>query len=73
MKIIAIVKGILAWVAKNVALIVGIIEAIAKLLAGIFSLTATKTDDKWIPMVDKVASAIKKALYTLSDKLKGTL
>lgn len=63
--------AIAAWAVKNAALLIGIVEAVAKMLAGIISLTPTKSDDKIIPMVDKVASAMKKALYFISDKLAG--
>lgn len=63
--------GIFSWIVKNVALIVGIIEAILKAAAGIISLTPTKKDDKIYLIVDKVFSWIKKILYTLSDKLAG--
>lgn len=64
-------KKITAWLIKNAAIVVGIIEGVAKLFAGIVSLTPTKADDALIPIVDKVASTIKKYLYDLSDKLNG--
>jgi hypothetical protein len=70
-KIVGFIKLILAYLVKNVALIVGIVEAIAKVFAGIASLTPTKADDALIPLVDKVASFIKKWLYTLAEKLGG--
>ena len=68
-----IVMGVLAWLVKNVALLVGIIEAIVKVIAGIVSLTPTKKDDAFLPKVDAVASWIKKGLYFVSDKLAGKL
>ena len=68
-----IVMGVLAWLVKNVALLVGIIEAIVKVIAGIVSLTPTKKDDAFLPNVDAVASWIKKGLYFVSDKLAGKL
>lgn len=64
-------KKTIAWGLKNTALIVGVIEALAKLLAGIASLTPTKADDIFIPTVDLAASWIKKGLYTAADKLAG--
>jgi hypothetical protein len=71
MIILNILGKVLAWVLKNVALVVGIIEAVAKVIAGIVSITPTKSDDWLIPWVDKIASWVKKGLYTLSDKLAG--
>ena len=65
------VSLIVGWLVKNSALLIGIIESVSKLVAGIVSITPTKSDDKVIEIVDKVASAIKKVLYTLSDKLAG--
>lgn len=65
------IKLVLAFLAKNAALLVGILEAIAKAFAGIASLTATKKDDAILPMVDKVFSWVKNALYTISDKFAG--
>ena len=62
---------IVAWLVKNVALLVGIVEAIVKVIAGIVSLTPTKKDDAFLPKVDAVASAIKKALYWTAEKLAG--
>lgn len=61
--------GILSWIVKNIALVIGILEAILKAAAGIISLTPTKKDDKILLVVDKVFSAIKKILYTVSDRL----
>ena len=66
-----IIGKILAFLIKNLSLIVGIIEAIIKALAGIVSLTATKKDDALVKTVDTVFSFIKKFLYTISDKLAG--
>lgn len=65
------VLGVVAWLVKNVALLVGIVEAIVKVVAGIVSLTPTKADDAFLPIVDKVASAIKKVLYFASEKMAG--
>lgn len=60
---------IISFLLKNIAQVVGIVEAIAKAIAGIVSLTPTKKDDKILAMVNTVFSAIKKILYDLSDKL----
>lgn len=68
-----IVMGVLAWLVKNVALLVGIVEALVKVVAGIISLTPTKKDDAFLPKVDAIASWIKKGLYFVSDKLAGEL
>ena len=69
--ILVIIKGVLAYVVKNAALMVGVVEALVKVLGGIASLTPTKKDDAILPVVDKIASWIKKAIYTISDKLAG--
>ena len=61
----------IAWIFKNLSLLVGIIEAILKVAAGIVSLTPTKKDDAVVAFVDKWFSIIKKWLYTISDKLAG--
>jgi hypothetical protein len=58
---------------KNVALLVGILEAIVKVVAGIISLTPTKKDDAFLPKIDAIASWIKKGLYFMSDKLAGKI
>ena len=61
-----------AYIAKNLALLVGIVESLAKLLVGLINILApAKQKDILIAYVDKVASAIKKILYTISDKLAG--
>lgn len=67
------ILSFLAWLVKNVALLVGIVEAIVKVVAGIISLTPTKKDDAFLPKVDAVASWIKKGLYFMSEKLAGQL
>ena len=64
---------VIAWLVKNVALLVGIVEAVVKVIAGIISLTPTKKDDALLPKVDAVASAIKKALYWVAEKLAGKI
>jgi len=62
---------IISYIFKNLALWIGIIEALLKVAAGIVSLTPTKRDDAIVEMIDKGFSAIKKVLYTISDKLAG--
>ena len=69
--ILAVIKAVLAYVVKNAALLVGVVEAIVKVLGGIISLTPTKKDDAVLPVINNVASWIKKAIYTISDKLAG--
>lgn len=68
------VKGILeilGYLIKNTALIIGILEAVSKAIAGIVSATPTKKDDWLVVKVDNVFSAIKKALYTISEIMTG--
>ncbi len=67
------ILGVVAWLIKNVALLVGIVEALVKVIAGVISLTPTKKDDAFLPKVDAVASWIKRGLYFASDKLAGKL
>ena len=62
---------IISYIFKNLALWIGIIEALLKVAAGIVSMTPTKRDDAIVEMIDKGFSAIKKVLYTISDKLAG--
>jgi hypothetical protein len=68
---IGFIMGIAAWLVKNTALLVGIVEAVVKVFAGIVSLTPTKKDDALLPKVDAIASKIKAALYWASEKLAG--
>jgi phage-related minor tail protein len=67
----AILGKVLAYVFKNVGLLVGIVEAILKAIGAIISLTPSKKDDKIYAVIDKVFTTIKKWLYTISDKLAG--
>jgi len=69
LKLLSIAKGVIGWVLKNTAQIVGVVESLGKVIAGMVSFTPTKKDDWLIPVVDKVCSAIKKFLYDMSDKL----
>jgi hypothetical protein len=62
---------IISYIFKNMALLIGIIEALLKVAAGIVSLTPTKRDDAIVDIIDKAFSAIKKVLYTVADKLAG--
>ena len=64
--------SVIAYIAKNAALVVGVVEALAKLIAGIINIFASaKQKDKLIAIVDMISSYIKKILYTISDKLSG--
>jgi hypothetical protein len=65
------ITNILAWIVKNSALIIGVLEAIAKAVSGVISLAPIKSQDKALEVVDNVFSAIKKGLYGLSDFLGG--
>ena len=62
---------IIAYIFKNLAVIVGVVEAVLKAAAAIISFTPTKKDDAVYEVVDKGFSWIKKILYTISDKLAG--
>ena len=62
---------IISYIFKNMALLIGIVESLLKVAAGIVSLTPTKSDDAIVEMIDKAFSAIKKVLYTVADKLAG--
>jgi hypothetical protein len=62
---------IISYIVKNMALLIGIVEAVLKVAAGIVSLTPTKKDDAILEVVDRAFSAVKKILYTIADKLAG--
>lgn len=62
---------IIAYVVKNLALVIGILEAILKAVSGIVSLTPTKKDDKLLKVIDGIFSKIKKALYDKVDFLSN--
>lgn len=62
---------IISYIFKNLALMLGILEAILKVVSGIVSMTPTKRDDALVDMIDNGFSAIKKVLYTVADKLAG--
>ena len=66
-----LVMSTVSWVAKNLSLIVGILEAIIRLGAGISSLTATKRDDVFMAKVDAFFPKVKKWLFSVSDMAKG--
>lgn len=72
-KMFNLVALALGFIVKNVALIVGILEAAVKVIGGIVSLTPTKRDDKFLPVIDNIFSAVKKVLYGASDYLAGKL
>jgi hypothetical protein len=59
--------AVVAYVLKNAALLVGIVEALLKALAGIVSLTPTKKDDTFVAQVDEWFSKVKAFLYDRSD------
>lgn len=61
------ITNIIAWFLKNTALMIGIIEALMKLIGGIISITPTKKDDALLEKIDSIFSAIKKGIYTISD------
>lgn len=70
-KMFQLIWALVAWLLKNIALLIGILEALVKAIVGIISLTPTKRDDKLLPHVDKVFSAIKKFLYSLAEFMIG--
>lgn len=67
-----LVAGIVSYLVKNAALLIGVVEAVLKVLAGITSLTPTKKDDKIYAIVNDIFSKIKKWLYDKMDFLSGT-
>jgi hypothetical protein len=62
---------VLAYVFKNLGVVIGVVEAVLKAVGAIVSLTPTKKDDAVYATIDKIFSSIKKWLYTISDKLAG--
>lgn len=56
-----------AYLLKNSALLIGIVEAVLKAVGGIVSLTPTKKDDEVVAKIDEWFSKIKAYLYTVSD------
>lgn len=65
------ILGVVAYIFKNLGVIIGIAEAVLKAAGAIISLTPTKKDDGVMAFIDKWFSAIKKFLYSISDKLAG--
>jgi hypothetical protein len=61
--------NVIAYLTKNLAILIGIAEALLKAFAGIVSLTPTKADDKVYGAVDKIFSKIKGVLYTFGDNI----
>jgi hypothetical protein len=72
-KIIAFISNIVAYVFKNLGVIIGVAEAILKAIGAIVSLTPTKKDDAIYAFIDTWFSKIKKWLYDISDKLAGKI
>ena len=66
-KMFQIILAVLAYLVKNIALIIGVLEAIMKVITGIITLTPTKKDDALLPKVDAFFSAIKRFLYQLTE------
>lgn len=59
--------NVIAYLLKNAAILVGIVEAVLKAAAGIVSLTPTKADDAIVGKVNDVFNWVKSKLYDLSD------
>jgi len=70
-KMFQIILAVLAYVVKNIALIIGVVEALLKVITGIITLTPTKKDDILLPEIDAFFSAIKKFLYEVSEFMSG--
>jgi len=70
-RMFTIILFVLSWIVKNMAMLVGVLEAIVKAVTGIITLTPTKRDDKILPYVDKVFSTLKRWLYTIADFMSG--
>ena len=68
---LAFLGGVGGYIFKNVAVIIGVVEAVLKAAGAIISLTPTKRDDAIMAIIDKAFSGIKKWLYGISDKLDG--
>ena len=66
---VKIILDIPAYLVKNSAMIIGIIEAVIKAITSVITLTPTKRDDALLPYVDRFFSAVKRALYSLSEIL----
>lgn len=66
-----IVFFVLSWMVKNIAYIVGILEALVKVIVGIITLTPTKRDDVFVSKINDIFSAVKKVLYDISDFMAG--
>jgi len=64
-----IVLSVLAYIVKNFAMIIGVVEAVSKAITSVITLTPTKRDDALLPYVDRFFSAVKRALYSLSEIL----
>lgn len=58
---------IIGYVLKNIAILIGCLEALLKLAGGIVSLTPTKKDDKVVEFIDLWFGKIKKFFYDTSD------
>lgn len=61
------ITNVMAWFVKNVGLIVGILEAIVKVFAGIASLTPTRKDDALANLVSDKFDTIKAVIYKIAD------
>ena len=58
-----------AWLVKNSALVLGVIESILKVISGIVTLTPTKKDDAVYATIDSIFSKLKKPIYKLAELL----
>lgn len=71
MIIFTFIGNVIAYIIKNVAIIIGVGESIMKVIASIVSLTPTKKDDVIYKKVDDFFSIIKQWLYKISEAFAG--
>ena len=62
------ILGIIGYIAKNVGLILGLIEQIIKILAGIAHLTPSRKDDEWVNKIERIFDKLQALIYKLTDR-----
>ena len=62
------VLGVIGYLAKNIGLILGLVEQIIKVLVGIAHLTPSRKDDEWVNKIEKAFDYVQGLIYKLTDR-----
>lgn len=63
------ITNVLGWIAKNISLIIEVIEALLKVVGGIVSLTPSRDDDKIVNAIENKFLDIEAVIEDIAEKL----